>query len=323
MALPNAVQRQVEIADRMVSEMTGQQTAPEAETVGQTQEPAQQPPISQETIPEPTPAPAATEDKWEHKYLTLKGMYDAEVPRMHQTMREMQTQVNGLVAENATFKAQKLSTTEAAPAKTLITDSDKEAFGTDLLDLIDRATEQKVAEFRSREAQLRVEIDSLKGNLGTVHQKQTESEQDRFVNGLAAKVTDWEALNLDQGFLSWLQQVDPVYGVPRQAALNGAVQRKESDRVATIFNAYKATLGDTPPPAANNRQELLRQVAPTRSRQTSAPATTTGEGRVWNESEIARFYAQSRSGYMDEAEVAKVQAEIDSAVSTGRVRVGA
>jgi outer membrane biosynthesis protein TonB len=319
MALPRVIQEQVEQADAFVAQMNGQ-TTPNAETAPKPDpnpdvNPEPQPqPISQEEEPKPAPVP---EETWERKYLTLKGMYDAEVPRLHSQMRELNQQVQTLIAEAAVAKAQQPKQ-DAVTAKPLITEQDKEAFGSDLLDLIDRATEQKLAGNRDIEAQLRAEINELKGKLGNVTERQVVSDKDRYEAALSAQVPDWEAMNVDQGFLTWLAEVDPVYGMPRQYALTNAYESLDANRTATIFKQYKATLAPAPRPQAN--RELQRQVAPTRSHTSPAPTTSTAEKRVYTTQDIDSFYAEWRRGMIDEAEAVQIERDIHAAINEGRIR---
>jgi hypothetical protein len=315
MALPRAIQDQVDAADAMVAQMTGQ--TGDTETVA-----ANEPPPDPESSPQPTsqelapPQPVVPEETWQAKFFTLKGKYDAEVPRLHAQMKEMNAQVQALISENMAVKAAQ-QTAQPAPVQTLITEQDKEAFGSDLLDLIDRATESKIAGFRERESQLLNEVKELKGRLGNVSERQVVSDKDRFIAGLSQQVPDWEALNVDQGFLAWLSEVDPVYGLPRQAALNNAYEALDATRTASIFKQYKLTLPQAP---ARKNQELQRQVAPTRSRTSTAPATSSTEPRTFTQGEIAQFYDEWRRGYIDEADAVKIEQEIAAAVSAGRVR---
>ena len=319
MALPRVIQEQVEQADAFVAQMNGQ-TTPNAETAPEPDpnpdvNPEPQPqPISQEEEPKPAPVP---EETWERKYLTLKGMYDAEVPRLHSQMRELNQQVQTLIAEAAVAKAQQPKQ-DAVTAKPLITEQDKEAFGSDLLDLIDRATEQKLAGNRDLEAQLRAEINELKGKLGNVTERQVVSDKDRYEAALSAQVPDWEAMNVDQGFLTWLAEVDPVYGMPRQYALTNAYESLDANRTATIFKQYKATLAPAQRPQAN--RELQRQVAPTRSHTSPAPRTSTADKRVYTTSDIDSFYAEWRRGMIDEAEAVQIERDIHAAINEGRIR---
>ena len=319
MALPRVIQDQIDQADALVAQMNGQ-TVPNTETDPKPDpdpdvNPEPQPqPISQETDPKPAPVP---EETWERKYLTLKGMYDAEVPRLHSQMRELNQQVQTLIAEAATAKAQQPKQ-EPVSAKPLITEQDKEAFGSDLLDLIDRATEQKLAGSRDLEAQLRAEINELKGKLGNVTERQVVSDKDRYEAALSAQVPDWEAMNVDQGFLAWLAEVDPVYGMPRQYALTNAYESLDANRTATIFKQYKATLAPASRPQAN--RELQRQVAPTRSHTSPAPTTSVADKRVYSTADIDTFYSDWRRGMVDENEAVQIERDIHAAINEGRIR---
>lgn len=333
MALPKAVQQQLEAADRIVAELNGEKTGedssetnPNDQQVDQQQTqvpqdpPPQDPPPSDpppdNTVSQETKPPEIPEEKWAHKYHTLKGMYDAEVPRLHSQLREMQTQISQLTADLTATKETKAAETQKI--ESLITEQDKEAFGPDLIDLIERATEAKVSTLRAKEADLQNEIKELKGKLGDVSERQVVSDKDRFLAGLGQQVPDWEALNVNQGFLEWLQQVDPVYGLPRHAALNNAYENLDVTRVANIFKAYKALLPQAPQQPKVN-QELQRQVAPTRTRSASAPTDSVNQ-KIFTQQEIALFYDEWRRGHYDEEEAARMEKDIHAAITEGRIR---
>ena len=318
MALPRAVQQQIDDADALVAQLNGNQPVnPDTgEPIVTEPQPAPEPqpqPISQE----PEPKPAVPEETWEQRYHSLKGKFDAEVPRLYAQVREMNDQIKQLVAENAVAKVQ-TPQPSPAPAKTLITEQDKEAFGSDLIDLIERATEQKLAGNRELEAQLRAEIDELKGKLGNVSERQVVSDKDRYETALTNAVPDWQTLNVDQGFLNWLAEVDPVYGMPRQYALTNAYEALDALRTANIFNQYKKTIA----PAQNQqaRPNLQSQVAPTRSRTSPAPTNPNVDKRVYTQQDIDAFYTEWRRGFIDEAEAVQIEKDIHAATTEGRIR---
>lgn len=318
MALPRAIQEQIDGADALVAQINGNQTEVNpSDTVPPTDSPQAAPeppptPISQGTEPK-----QVSEETWEQKYRTLRGMFDAEVPRLHAQSREMNQQIQTLIAENAVAKAQQTRETAPASAKTLITEQDKEAFGSDLLDLIDRATESKISGYRDTESQLRSEINELKGKLGNVSDRQVVSDKDRYQAQLSSKVPEWESLNTDAGFLNWLAEVDPVYGLPRQYALNNAYESLDADRTATIFAQYKATVA---PVRSNNRADLQRQVAPTRSRASATPEASANGQRIFTQAEITDFYSEWVKGRLDTDEAVRFEKEINAAISEGRIR---
>ena len=325
MALPKAVQQQLEEADRIVADINGEKTGEDSSETNPVNQQVDQdiqadPPLNDlppdNTVSQETKQPEVPEEKWAHKYHTLKGMYDAEVPRLHSQVREMQTQIQQLIADKAAVEATKVEQKQVV--ESLITEQDKEAFGPDLIDLIERATESKVGTLREREAQLVQEIKELKGQLGSVSERQVVSDKDRFLAGLGQQVSDWESLNVDQGFLAWLQQVDPVYGVPRQAALSNAYEVLDVNRVANIFKAYKQTLPQTPAPS-KAKQELQRQVAPTRTRSTTTPSDNVND-KIFTNQDIEQFYNDWRRGFYDEQEAADMEKQIHTAIAEGRIR---
>lgn len=322
MALPKAVQQQLEEADRLVAEINGEKTGnqgepPEEPETGEGNEP-QEPaatvvepaqPVSQE------PVNAVPEEKWESKYHTLKGMYDAEVPRLHTQVKELNQQVQQLIAEVAATKA---SVPQEPSKPSLITEQDKEAFGPDLIDLIERATESKISTFRQREEQLLEEIKGLKSQLGNVAEKQVVSDKDRFFMGLSQRVPEWEQLNVDAGFLAWLQQVDPVYGVAKQVALSNAYEALDVGRVAAIFETYKSTLPQTKKTKSN--QELQRQVAPTRSKASGQDPADAQNQQIWTDALIQQFYEEARRGFISAEDVVRIENDISAAIAEGRYR---
>ncbi len=325
MALPKAVQQQLEEADRIVADINGEKTGEDSSETNPVNQQVDQdiqadPPPNDlppdNTVSQEIKQPEVPEEKWAHKYHTLKGMYDAEVPRLHSQVREMQTQIQQLIADKAAVEATKVEQKQVV--ESLITEQDKEAFGPDLIDLIERATESKVGTLREREAQLVQEIKELKGQLGSVSERQVVSDKDRFLAGLGQQVSDWESLNVDQGFLAWLQQVDPVYGVPRQAALSNAYEVLDVNRVANIFKAYKQTLPQTPAPS-KAKQELQRQVAPTRTRSTTTPSDNVND-KIFTNQDIEQFYNDWRRGFYDEQEAADMEKQIHTAIAEGRIR---
>lgn len=340
--LPAAVQAQIDQADRIVQMINGNEpnsVVPEAtvplesesvvDLVNQDSPPQQEVQLTQQPAPtsEPQSDPQGetkgvkrkgkstsdSEETWEQRYRSLNGMYNAEVPRLHAQIKELTAQVQVLVQE---LEQARKAPTENKPIAQ-ITDEDREAFGPDLVDLIERAAESKVAVFREREQSLMAEVESLKGRLGEVTEKQVISDRDRFTSGLSALAPNWEALNVDQGFLAWLQEVDPIYGIPRQMALNSAYEALDANRVAQIFNAYAGW--QTPVTQQRSNQELRRQVAPSTSRVSSAPVEGSS-AKIFSQQEIEQFYNDWRRGYIGGDEATRIEREIHAAAAEGRIR---
>ena len=309
MSLPQAVQQQLEEADRLVAQINGE--GPENGDLLANTATERTPAEPQQQFSEPTP-PA--EEPWEQRYRSLKGMYDADVPRLHAQTRELNTQVQVLSNEIEQVRQVKIEQREKAS----ITDEDREAFGPDLISLIERAAEGKVETLRNREAELVGEITQLKSQLGELDTRQNVSDKDRFLTNLTGAAPGWAALNTNQGFLTWLAEVDPVYGIPRQYALNSAYESFDVSRVAAIFNSYSSTIAPTTP-QPSNRQQLRNQVAPSRSRSSAQP-TESQNSKIYTNQEIEEFYGNWRRGMFNNDDAVRTESDIHAAIAEGRIR---
>ena len=320
MALPRALQEQLDQANATLEAMNKPpEPAPAAEPAAE--------PVAQVADPEPTPepAPAAPEpqapvepaqsqqqpDVWEHKYKTLQGLFNREVPTLQNKVKDLEAKLTQAVERlNAAADAQ--TATPQAPAAN---PQDVENFGQDLVDMVARVSRASLGDvgkvFEQRLARIE---EALKG---TTQQVAVTAEQS-FFDRLAKAVPDWEAVNINQGFLVWLNEIDPILGQPRQAALDAAQQSLNADRAIAVFNAYKATLPQPTAPKASSPVD--KQVSPKGSAATPAPQQNTP--KIWTQQEVVNFYAAKRQGEFRgrEAEAQALEAQINQAMAEGRIR---
>ena len=254
------------------------------------------------------PAPAATppanaegDDKWEARFKTLSGKYNAEVPRLHAAIKERDAQLNSLTQEVEALKA-----SLAKPKESLVKPEEVNEFGEPLVDLIRRAAREEVSAKDAELAELRRKLESVQ--VATV-----ESKEVGFYDRLNAAVPDWMAINDDPEFHTWLGEVDELTGAQRQNILVEAEERRDADRVARFFKAFKKVQSDKAAVAATS---LDSQVAPATSRVDAPPQGK----KIWTRGEIADFYARDRRGEFTEADAAAIDAEIQAAVAEKRVR---
>lgn len=337
MNMPKRIQELADEAERLQAHVYGDvsQEPVQPPPVEPGQEPVGVEPVAPQVPPAPAPVsptpsePSSDDLTWEQRYRTVQGKYSAEVPRLSADLRSTQEKLAAVTAEIAQLKGKQA---EAPKPKTpLVTDKDVEAFGSDLIDVIDRKA-REVAESMvdTRMGELEGENRKLKEQLSGVTERQVLNDRQAYFTELARQVPDFEALNVDQGFMDWLADVDPLSGSPRQEYLNKAWTAFDAGRTAVLFNAYKqlkvsASNVPTAPaqqePMSQTKQQLQRQVAPSRSRVSSDPASST-PSKIWTAREIEGFYADIRRGryYGKDAERAQVESEIDQAVAQGRVR---
>lgn len=340
MSIPESVKRQAEEADRLLEQYSARTAEPQTEPPEEPEDPAE-PPKLEEPVEEPkapTP-PARNEDEaslWKQRYDTLQGKYNAEVGRVAQQNRELQTQIQQLTAQVAELLKPKQPASGQTPPKPLVRPEDAENFGDDMIDLIRRVSHDAVLKRESELGQvikeLRDENARLKESLVGVEQRQGQTEQERFWTKFMQLVPDWESVNQDPAFLTWLEKLDPLSGQPRQILLNAAQDALDAQRVAAIFNTFREGTGRVAPPPTPTPQpahqpparspappEVARQVQPGRSKAASTPQASEPATRIWSQREISDFYREATQGRYSREEQARIEAEIDLAAAQGRV----
>lgn len=251
------------------------------------------------------PPPASPKEDFEQKYRTLQGKYAAEVPTLSRQVNEANRRVNDLDRQLQELQRAK----PVEPPQKLSTDpKDVENFGADLIEMVQRYAERKSAEMESR-------IAALEQQITGVSEKAEVTLEQQFYATLDQLVPQWRQINGDSRWLTWLGETDPVYGAPRQAALNSARTNLEVQRVAAVFNAFLTSLPEPVKPGS-----LANQVAPTGSA-SSAPAVAPAKTFV-SEKAIKDFYNDlGRGRYAGrQSEADAIEAVINSAIAEGRVR---
>lgn len=323
--LPRNIQAQVEAADAYLAQADQALNSAPAQTLedmAQSAPPAPEtaPPVNvllqAQASPEPlTPAPTPTENVWEQKYKTLQGLFNREMP-------VLQSQVKSLAAENQQLNF-KLKDTDRArqddePTAPAANPQDVDLFGADLVEMVNRvaqsvlgSTAQKVstavAAFDQRLQQLEHAAQ------GTAQSIAVSAEQ-AFFDRLTKLVPQWEEVNANPAFLSWLGDTDPVYGTARQTALDAAQRAMNPDRAAQVFLAFAP-----PSPAAAKPNALEKQASP---RATAGTAPTGNDKPMVTQKQITDFYADmSRNKYRGrQAEAEQMEKVINLAIAEGRVR---
>lgn len=263
-------------------------------------EPAAPAPAATQTTPAPASA-SGDEQTWEARFKTLTGKYNAEVPRLHAALKERDSKLNSLTEEVEALKAQL-----ASPKEPLVKPEEVNEFGEPLVDLIRRAARE---EMQAKDAEIAV----LKKRLDEVSSHTVQNREMGFFDKLNSAVPDWRLINDDPEFHAWLGEIDELTGVQRQAILAEAEEKRDADRVARFFSAFKRVQENK---AAAATASLDSQTAPVTSRVEVPPQGK----KIWTRQEIADFYARDRRGEFNEAESVAIDSEIQSAIREKRVR---
>ena len=158
-------------------------------------------------------------------------------------------------------------------------------------------------------------VGQLEHQVGQLHTTLNQERVQRALDADPQLAGRWRQLNHDEGFLRWLDQVDPLSNERRSQMLTRAYNLGASDRVAAFFLAF---LAEQLPKSQRTSERLpFEQSRPT-------PSVTERDltrGRVWTRPEIARFYEDVRRGRYADRDVERMRIEraIADAAKGGRV----
>jgi len=323
--LPRNVQRQLEAADALVNQMNAPVTpspTPAPEGQAEPAEPIAQdapasPPAESNPPPAPETPPAQHSVDWEHKFKTLQGLFNAEVPKLQSQVKQLNTQIT---EAQTSVAEQKAKNDQAKDEKPEANPKDVEDFGADLVEMIQRQLQGPIrglsAKIDGMLSPLAERLRQLEAQVEGTSNTVAITAEDLFFDRLSKAIPEWEALNVDQRFMSWLAEVDPVYGEPRQAALAVARQNLDSARVTSVFNAFKAAH-----PAKQPKTDTLsKQISPKSGSASVTPVT--GDKPVITQADITAFYHDVAVGRYRgrDQEQADKEAVINLALSEGRIQ---
>ena len=318
MALPKAIQAQVEQAEATLAAyaapVEAQPVVPEPVVESASQTEVQ---TSAQT-PQPASTQTASEETWEHKFRSLQGLFNQQVPMLQTQTKDLSRRLDQALGALESAKAAPQEPKEAV--RPPVDPRDVENFGADLVDMVNRIAEHR---FGSVAQSVDAKFSEVVGKLaemeqrlaGTTQSVAVSSEQ-RFFDDLTRQVSNWEAINADPAFLAWLADSDPVYGVPRQQALDNARAQLDVTRIVNVFRAFAPTTKA----AAPVRNPVDRQVSP--------KAGASGQTQVvqpksqFTQKQISDFYNDLARGKFRgrETEAAAIEQSVNRAIAEGRVR---
>lgn len=309
MALPRQVEEQLKELEAIEKQLSDAQNPKPQEPAPEPTEPEkveQQP----EVKPEKSVEPEVPEETWQQKYRTLKGMYDAEVPRLHSQVKELSLRMEQIQREMATPKQEAKSATK----EKLVTDADVQAFGEDLIEVQRKVAREVASEFRDELDTMRAENNKLREQLTATGNQVSEAS---FEQRLHRLVPDFQEINADPKWMAWLDEIDPFLRAPRKTVAQEAFNRGDAEGVAHYVGMFRGT---KPVEQTNTKAaELERQIQPNRS--ASSANIGSSKGATYTDAQIQKMFLKSAtlasSGKLDEAQ--KLEAEIDAAYREKRV----
>ncbi len=322
-ALPKAVQKQINEANKIVKEVYGDDgkiadpaAAPAADpNAAPVVDPAAEPVADPNAAPAPAPAPVAApapDTDAEHKYKVLQGKYNKEVPRLQKaltraedTNRDLNQRTLNLESMIASMQAlQEKPAKPKTPALPEITSDEREQFGDDLIDLIERVSKRAtLPEIESHLKPLENRVTQVDRKVAHTETSVAESKRQQVFETLDVAVPEWRAQNENDDFLAWLDEEDALSGKVRGQLLTEAMNANDAQRVVTFFKGFQsenAAVPVTPTPVEEPKGEPAKSEPQVKLDELTAPGTPqTGTAsapneagkRVWSREDIAKFYA--------------------------------
>jgi len=333
MALPKQVQKQLDEVEELEKQLEAQgeetkakpevkkkKTSKKAKAKDTEVEVTDDEPIEEPVAVEATPADDSIEEvseSFKQKYATLRGKYDAEVPRLHQQVKELTDQMNAIREE-----AQAAKKAEAEKPKekvSYVTDADREEYGDDLIDFQRRVAKEVSQDYEERfEQQSRV-IQDLQSKISNTDNQVGEVG---FTQKLNALVPGFDQLDSDERWVAWLNEIDPMTRGPRRDQAQAAFNSGDAEAVAHYVSLFRGSIEPVANGKSDRQTELEKQVTPSRSASTVASKSSNNSSKVYSEKELDRGWTKIRDlnsqGKYDDAE--KLEAELTVAYMEGRVK---
>ena len=129
---------------------------------------------------------------------------------------------------------------------------------------------------------------------------------------------DWEQVNADPRWHSWLNERMPGANYTRQAIINDAQKRLDPSNIIMLISDFKQLSG-WGKPVKSKLEEQVETIKPSNT----APPVDTGKGKIWSSQEIKEFYSKAAATKMaikNPDEFNRIDQEIQRSAGFGRTQ---
>lgn len=326
MPAPAAVQKQVAAADRIHNEVYGK---PDEQIVDDPKpnDVIAELPGAEATIVKADEQPIKPEpnelEKAQHKYDVLQGKYNKEVPQLHNQMKELNVELNQMRNLLASLETAK-TPVELKPGEKLLKPEEIEEYGEDMISVVRRAAKEELMPIIQ---QLQDENTKLNTMLGNMSESVAGNARTGVYRYLDAEVPNWKELNADQVFLTWLDEIDVMSGVPRRALLQQAHEENNAARVASFFISYLKENATVEPvkvteTVTETKVDVMSMAAPGKPQSGTTTVVAQEDKPVYTQAGITEFYRDIQQGKFKGREDVRLAIEQDiiAAGSENRIR---
>ena len=317
--IPSQVDEAAELAEKLHAEMFSTQPDEVIEEEPETEFPASDDtPVVEDDDVIPHDDDVEELRKYKARYLSLKGKYDAEVPRLQHDLREFKENVFSKLTTLAETPPQ--TQQEVKQENDLITRLRGE-YGEEFIDSM-RLLAQTVAEESNKDS-----LKSVTDKVTSVEDTQLKMAQEDFMTYVDTKATDknWRKLvnGEDPKFIEFLGKPDPRGLYTFGELLQTYNDHWEADKLAILLNIYTGekpatTIPPVVPKPPVQKPEREAMVAPSRTTAHVAPDVT--EKQIWTKDMIKEFERLDRQGKFTSEESQAKWNDLMTAPMEGRLR---
>lgn len=321
------------------AEMLGNQVQPEEETsateyeeIEQTSEELEAAEFIEEMVTQNAYEDSETEDieetqpqkksrtNWKKRFTNYKASTDATIHGLRKELMDVSAQLASLMEENYGLRSTKQEK-QGDIFEGAFTEEDIDTFGADGLDIVKKAArvaiEKQVAPLK--EELTRAEQARLADVKRRADSDRTQSYRE-FLGRLESLVPDYEEINMDPKFLTWMDQADTFSGHTKKSLFRQAEASGDVMRVADFFMEFKESRKPKKQPIA---KEVERHITPMGSGSGTGPATQqkASDNSYYRKSDIDKFYRDVLKGrYTGQHDVVvATERAIDAAYKANRI----
>lgn len=292
---------------------------------------------TEQGTPQPAPVAEPNDETWEHKYRVVSGRIAADSRTHRRAMQEKDAELATLREQLEAQKAQPQAPQAPPPqpqakafdldatmatitddeVEKMISEQDIEDYGMaywkQILGVQRLGQPQPQADVQTAPvptgvpAEVTQRLDYLEG-------LQRQQSDHAFFADLTTLAPNWESTEVEEGFVQWREQVEPMSGKTYGELIEDAYYDHDPMRTAALFEQYAASKPSAPPPPPGHTVES--QVVPPSG---GAPSPSTPQGDTMTLDQWNLAMKELTKGNMTPERVAERHKELVAMARAGRV----
>lgn len=277
------------------------------------------PPADPAAEPTPTPAaapppPADPRDSdpvyWKHRFNVTDGMLKADRKRHAEAIGALRTELQNAQTRIRELEDKAATGSDEINLEEFFTAEEIETLGEDQARIQARAIIKQAKKIASETVAR--EVEPLRQRQKEDQEREAKTAQQRFLDGLTELAPNWQAVNVDERWLAYLEQKEPHTGLFRQTILDYAQAEGDFERVAGMIREFEATLNPVPVPPEPPTVPQGKPVVPG----SPPPPPVSGKGHPTKQ-EIRDYYKRRAIGKISPEEVSDFEARLSAARAAG------